>query len=394
MTGWTKIRLGDVLTRSTKAVIPQDTSIYKLVTVKMHNKGVVLRQEVNGSKIKSTRMFCVQSGQFILSRIDARNGAFGIIPPDLDGAFVTNDFPIFNIDKSRIDLNFLKWKVKTQDFIDICKRASEGTTNRVRLKENKFSDLTISLPPLPEQRCIVAKIEKLAAKIEEAKELRRKAVDEAEVLIDSALSQIFSQERPCGLVSNIIDSALEINRECRNPVVASPNEDFLYLDISNVESKTGRILGIKNIKGCNAPSRARRVIRINDVLFSTVRPYLKSFTIVPSSLDNQICSTGFTVFSCPKSISPKFLFYHLLSPFFMEQCEAKMRGGHYPAINDTNLKNLKLMIPDVSKQNRIAAYLDNLQAETDRLKRLQLETQSKLDALIPSILMKAFSGKL
>jgi len=132
----------------------------------------------------------------------------------------------------------------------------------------------------------------------------------------------------------------------------------------------------------------------SSMLFSTVRPYLRSFTIVLSFWDNQICSTGFAVFSCPKSINSKFLFYHFLSPFFIEQCEAKMRGGHYPAINDTNLKKLKLIIPDIPEQNTIVTYLDNLHAEIDSLKRLQLETQSELDALIPSILAKAFKGEL
>ena len=394
MDSWAKVRLGDVLTHSTNTVIPHNELNYKLVTVKIHNKGVMLRREVIGSEIKSTRMFCVQSGQFILSRIDARNGAFGIIPSELDGALVTNDFPVFNIERSRMDLDFLKWMVRTHDFIDMCKRASEGTTNRVRLKEDKFLNLVVPLPPLPEQRRIVARIEELTAKIEEARGLRGEAIESAETLVDSALSQIFNREKPYGLISNIMASDLEINRECRNPAIVSPNEDFLYLDISNVESKTGKILEVKKIKGYSAPSRARRVIRTNNVLFSTVRPYLRSFTIVPSFLDNQICSTGFAVFSCPKGINHKFLFYHFLSPFFIEQCEVKMRGGHYPAINETNLKKLKLIIPDIPEQNRIVAYLDNLQERIYGIKHLQIETQSELDALIPSVLAKAFRGKL
>jgi len=264
--------------------------------------------------------------------------------------------------------------------------------------QEKLQGKNISLPKLPDSfgntKRIVEKIQELTSKIEEAKGLRRGAIESAEAVVDSALSQIFNREKPYGLISNIRVSDLEINKECRNPAIVNPNEDFLYLDISNVESKTGRILEVKKIKGYSAPSRARRVIRTNNVLFSTVRPYLRSFTIVPSFLDNQICSTGFAVFSCPKGINPKFLFYHFLSPFFIEQCEAKMRGGHYPAINDTNLKKLKLIIPDIPEQNRIVAYLDNLQAKIDNLKRLQHETQSELDALTPSILAKAFKGKL
>ena len=101
------------------------------MTAKLWGKGVVLRGAVVGASVAASRRFVAKAGQLILSRIDARNGAIGIVPSELDGAVVTNDFPLFDLTSERIDSAFLKWLTKRRDFAELCQRASEGTTNRV-----------------------------------------------------------------------------------------------------------------------------------------------------------------------------------------------------------------------------------------------------------------------
>jgi type I restriction enzyme, S subunit len=81
------------------------------------------------------RRFVANAGQFITSRIDARNGAMGLVPKSLDGALVTNDFPLFDLNTERLEPRFLGWLCRAADFIELCRPASEGTANRVRLKE-------------------------------------------------------------------------------------------------------------------------------------------------------------------------------------------------------------------------------------------------------------------
>ena len=116
------------------------------------------------------------------------------MPSELDGAVVTNDFPLFDVTSERIDPAFLGWLTKTRDFVELCQRASEGTTNRVRLQEDRFLALEIPLPPLAEQRRIVARIEELAAKIEEARGLRQDVADEAELVWSTALRKVLVGE--------------------------------------------------------------------------------------------------------------------------------------------------------------------------------------------------------
>ncbi len=158
---WPLVPLGDVLTRNEKLVTLLPDQQYREVTIRLWGKGVVLRQIVNGSDIASQRRSLVSQDQFIVSRIDARNGAMGLVPPELDGAVVTNDFPTFNVHRERLVPAFLGWLSRTESFVDTCRSASEGTTNRVRLKEERFMKLEIELPPIREQMRIVCRIDRL-----------------------------------------------------------------------------------------------------------------------------------------------------------------------------------------------------------------------------------------
>jgi hypothetical protein len=185
-TTWSTIKLGTLLRRTQDTMQPIIGSEYREITVRLWGKGVIERGRVIGSAL-SGRRFVAHAGQFIVSRIDARNGAMGIVPASLEGALVTNDFPLFDVNTDRLDPAFLSWLSKTEAFVELCRRASEGTTNRVRLKEERFSALEIPLPPPPEQRRIVARIEELVAQIQEARSLRRAADKEQEAIWPSVL---------------------------------------------------------------------------------------------------------------------------------------------------------------------------------------------------------------
>ena len=96
---WSEFKIGDFLIRSKNSVELMDDVDYKQITVKLYGKGAVLRKTILGKDIKTKSQFLAKSGQLIMSRIDARNGAFAIVPSDLDGAVVTQDFPLFDINK-------------------------------------------------------------------------------------------------------------------------------------------------------------------------------------------------------------------------------------------------------------------------------------------------------
>lgn len=108
-----------------------------------------------GSEIGTKRQTVVHAGQFIVSKIDARNGAFGVIPDDLEGAIVTNDFPVFDVDSSKILPQFMVLISTTPQFVEFARKCSSGTTNRKRIDIDAFLQQVIPLPSLDEQKAIL-----------------------------------------------------------------------------------------------------------------------------------------------------------------------------------------------------------------------------------------------
>ncbi len=152
-----ELQIGDLLKRIKRQIQLIDNQDYKLVTIKMNHKGVVLREIKKGAEIKSN-MYEVKEGDFILSGIDARNGAFGIIPPELDGAVVTNDFWYFEIDETAISKKLFLELTATTWFDEICKRGSDGTTQRIRLQKDKFFNQRVFLPEQDQQESLLNKL--------------------------------------------------------------------------------------------------------------------------------------------------------------------------------------------------------------------------------------------
>jgi type I restriction enzyme S subunit len=169
--GWHRHKLVDLLIRSGETAKPAADTEYKEITIRLWGKGVIERGRINGTAVNGRR-FIARKNQFIASRIDARNGAMGIVPDSLDGALVTNDFPLFEVNQELLLPQYMEWLCRTPAFVDLCARASEGTTNRVRLKEDEFLQFQIQIPDTKEQKKIVTRIDTVRQNLKDADELR------------------------------------------------------------------------------------------------------------------------------------------------------------------------------------------------------------------------------
>lgn len=171
-------RIGDFLIKSRNIVNIEDGKEYSRVTVKINNNGVILRNTEKGINIGTKKQYRANAGQFIISKIDARNGAFGIIPNELDNAIVTNDFPLFEVNAKKINPQFLLLITTTKVFIKFAQSCSSGTTNRQRMDIDMFLNQKIPLPKLLEQDKIVNnflnKVNKAESSKKEAEDLENK----------------------------------------------------------------------------------------------------------------------------------------------------------------------------------------------------------------------------
>lgn len=391
---WKTYRLGDFLERQYDSVTVEDFSKYKRITIKTKGQGIELRDEVEGLEIGTKNQFKVKANQFLLSKIDAMNGAFGIVPEECNEGIITGNFWTYNLDDKIIKREYLRLLCFKQVFTEFSIEASEGTTNRKYLRENKFLNLSIPLPPLAEQQHIIAKIESIKNKIEEALRLKKEVIEETKLLGNNYVSEIFENAKSIYGSTTIKNSIIDVNKSTTNPEYKFGNSEFIYIDVGSVEQETSKVLERKKIIGTEAPSRARRLMKLNNIVFGAVRPNLKKSFIVDEDLDENICSTGFTIFNFDENkINPKFLLEQLLSDFFINQCMQVVTGGHYPAINNKQLSQLEIVIPPMQIQEKIATQIENFKSKLNAAKTHHSSTQTELAQLLPSLLDKAFKGE-
>jgi type I restriction enzyme S subunit len=173
----------------------------------------------------------------------------------------------------------------------------------------------------------------------------------------------------------------------------STDADFelAYIDIGNVDSQ-GRVHDIVNHRFEDAPSRARRIVRDGDVIISTVRTYLQAIAPVENPPDNLIVSTGFAVVRPSSALDHRFCKYALRASRFLWEVESRSTGVSYPAINASDLGDIKVSLPELGTQRLIANYLDRETARIDGLiaekERMLALLEEKRAALISRVVTR------
>jgi type I restriction enzyme M protein len=155
---------------------------------------------------------------------------------------------------------------------------------------------------------------------------------------------------------------------------------FRYIDIDSVDNVALRIAEPRSIPVSEAPSRARKLVKRGDVLFSTVRPYLKNIAIVPSSFDGEIASTGFAVIRADETrVLPEYLFAVLSNQRFVDTANALTTGASYPAVTENQLFDLEIPLPSLDEQRRIVAEVKSYQKVIDGARQILSSYKPQLD---------------
>jgi len=395
---WPRVRLGEVLQRYEEIVIPTPGTQYRELTVRLWGRGVIERGRLDGASLAGSRRYLARAGQFIASRIDARNGAMGIVPDELDGALVTNDFPLFNLRTDRLVPAYFEWLSRTQGFVELCQRGSEGSTNRVRLKEDRFLALDIPLPPLAEQHRVVARIEELAARLEEVRTLHHQATEEVEALAPSHANFIFTSDDilrwpTCSLEEVAeIRSGVTLGRRLYGRTIRLP-----YLRVANVQDGHLDLSKIKEVEILQSEVEKWRLLS-SDLLLTEGGDWdkLGRGTVWHNEITNCIHQNHiFRVRTREDTLIPEFLAALIGSPVGKSYFQAASKQTtNLASINQRQLRAFPVFQPPIAEQHRILSELDGLQAKVDELKRLQGETAAELAALLPAVLDRAFKGQL
>lgn len=378
MTSWPKVALGQVLTATTNRIPLDPETTYSQITARLWGKGLSLRAQVKGAEIAATHQNTVRSGQFVISKIDARHGAFGLVPPDLDGAVVSNDFPAFDIDERKAVPAYISWVSKTDWFVALCKRASEGTTNRVRLKEARFLAQEIPLPPLGEQRGIVARLDAAAETIA----VCGGAADAIEAEIAAALRTAFKRmtadapRMPMSQVAPLV----------RRPVSVEPNEDYTEI---GVRSFYRGLFARRTIKGSDFDWQRIFRIEMGDLIFSNLMAWEQAIGLVGPRHAGAVGNHRMLTCEVNRKIAtPQFIYYYFTTEDGFRQVLDASPGTmvRNKTLSTKLLPNITVPVPPLEAQ----ILFDRMQSAGGTARDAQKQAEAQLDALLPAMLHEVF----
>lgn len=172
----------------------------------------------------------------------------------------------------------------------------------------------------------------------------------------------------------------------------TPDQAFVYVDISSVDTVAKGIVSPKSLQGKDAPSRARKEIHAGDVIVSTTRPNLNAVALVPQELDGQVCSTGFCVLRPTEALTSELLFTYVQSAQFVEALSSLVTGALYPAVTDRQVLSQPIPLPPLSEQKRIASILDEQLAAVEKARRACEEQLEAAKALPAAYLRSVFDS--
>lgn len=380
--GWPMVPLSDVAIPVQRAVSVVPGNSYRTLGVKWWGQGVYERQTIDGSQTAVSTLNEVHEDDLIINKIWVRHGSVAVVTPEVAGCVGSNEFPIFEFRRDRALPRWLHWYSKTHELWKKCDALSQGSSGKNRIRPEKFLTIDVPLPPLDVQQRVLAKIDRLAATIDEAQVLRKRSLDECNQLCRAIL-----RDDRWGPPTPTPMGDLVTWRKPHVPVVATESYDFAGVycfgrGVFRGQQKSGMDFAYKQLTQ----------LRAGEFVYPKLMAWEGALAVVPKECDGLYVSPEFPVFT----INEDLVFPEVLDVYFRSPAIWPLLSG---ASTGTNVRRKRLnpkdflsyQFPLPSRQAQMA-----LRAACRRMSELQpLQNQTvQLDALLPSILDRAFKGAL
>ncbi len=353
-----------------------------MLGVRLWGEGAYERDSVEGTQTQYKSFTKVNSGDLVLNKIWARNGAVTVIPDELRELYVSPEYPVFALDHNTVLPKWLFFYTKHTSLWKACDQMSRGTSGKNRIRPENFLKIEIPLPPLEEQQQIVAKLEKAREHSEEIRKLRSKQEQDIDNLLYSEYLKII-KDVPWNKMQDIAPIT-------RRPIEIEPDGEYPELGIRSFGKGT---FHKPVLSGVEVGTKKLYQIKAGDLMFSNVFAWEGAIAVAKEKDNNRVGSHRFI--SCVPNLEqvlPHFLCYHFLSPRGMEDINRSSPGGagRNKTLGLKKLENIEVPIPSIEKQQEFEA----LQRQLRQLKEHHKETLQNLDKLFPALLDKAFKGEL
>lgn len=383
MSRWETVRLGDYLTQIDRSEPVRPDAKYGLLGIRIKGNGPFLREVVGGTETSAAKLNRVAKGDFIYSRLFAWQGAFGVIGQELDGHFVSNEFPVFHADENRISAEYLNrwfqvpavWRRVEED----CTGSTPLTRNR--FKERFFLNLQVPLPSLAKQQAIVASLDALQTKVRQVTEHLDTIEADAEALLRAYVFHPPGEQVTMRRMSELVAQ--------RQPdVVVDRLQQYQF---AGVYSFGRGVFSSVSKAGSEFAYERLSTVRTGDFTYPKLMAWEGALGIVPPECDSRVVSPEFPVFSVDSgSVLPEVLDIYFRTPAVWPAL-AEISGGtnmRRRRLQPSAFLNYAMPVPSMSTQRKLRELYKHVQA----LKARHGAIREANAALVPATLERLFSS--
>lgn len=368
-----------------------------LVGMRLYGAGPFHRELKPAMQIAKKSHFVIRSGDVIYNKLFAWKGTFGLVPDELDGMFVSDKFPTYELDRDRVDEQFLKWFFRHPGVWQQAQSKSTGSAalSKLTLNPPKFLELEIPLPDVHEQRRIVERIVSLSGKIETAKDLRESVREQTSILFEAACDVALERARassPSAALATLVEpqrgisyGIVQTGTEFPDGVPTLRAGDLQWFRVNTAD--------VKRVDPALAQSYQRTKLRGGELLLR-IRGGVGEVAICPPEMIGGNVSREIAVIPLLPTVDPRFAMFMLAARASQQKMHSNVRGTSYVGINLKDVRELEIPLPDIREQRDIVHGLEAIHAKIQLMQRLQGDAAMSTNAMMPAILDKAFKGEL
>lgn len=386
---WEVRSIGDLVEQRREKVTLKPGQVYRTMGVRWYGRGAYLRGEETTETIKARALWRARSGDFIFNRIDTQKGAFDVVGPDLDGALVTNEFPVYMCGEA-VDARFLLLHFQRPDVLRSIEALRGGSEGRARWKEADFESSQIALPPRQVQRQVIDVMSHLDKQVAGLQAERLAALELHQAMKSHLL--VPADDWLTGTVSDFMN--IQVGFPFKSGLFTECDDDVFLVRGDNIEPGGVRTTRAKRWPSHMAHEFNAYQLNVDDVVIAMDR------TWISSGLKVAVISQGHLpalLVQRVARVTAKPMLSQALVPYFFDsqQFEALVRsqqtGTSVPHISAKQIEAMPVRIPsDRNEQARLASLLgESLQL----VKKLEAEVDA-LVAVRTNLLVTLLSGQL
>ena len=382
MATWPHVELREVLRTDLTPVPISPAETYEMAGVYSFGRGLFRKEPVFGSNTSYRFFYRLASDHFVMSQLFGWEGALALSSPEFAGLYVSPQFPTFRCDERRLSRFFLGLFARTPSFWEDLATRTRGMGDRRRtLNPQALLSCKIPFPPLDEQRRIVTRIEQLSATVMEGQKLRTESLEASSSVITS-LHLSLSGER--------LRSLHDILKLDERRVPVCPNGTYPQVGIKGFG---GGLFARGTLDAIQTTYKDFNLLFDGALVLSQVKGWEGAIAVCNERFAGLYASPEYRTFSfLPEEALPKYMSAIVSSPWFYGKLKDLTRGvgARRERTRPETFLEMQIPMPTVAQQRSALQVFEKL----DALKKMQSETSAELDALMPSILAKAFRGEL